>query len=105
MSPANQPLNVVAILKAKPGAEQDVRALLQAALPAFQAEPGCLAYTLLTDKEQPTRFLSYETWTDEAALQAHFKAPTMTAATPKLKDLLAEPMELIRLAAFEGSTV
>lgn len=101
----SKPLNVVAILKANTGAEHEVRALLQAALPKFQAEPGCLAYTLLVDKEDPTRFLSYETWTDDAALQAHFVAPTMTAATPKLKTLLAAPMELIKLQAFDGSTV
>ena len=97
--------NVVAILKAHPGAEQEVHQLLQAALPKFQAEPGCLAYTLLVDKEDACRFLSYETWTDEAALQAHFVAPTMSAATPKLKTLLAAPMELIKLDAFDGSTV
>jgi quinol monooxygenase YgiN len=100
----SKPLNVVAILKAKAGAERSLHELLLAALPKFQAEPGCLAYALLSDKEQPTRFLSYETWIDEAALAVHLKSPTMAEAGEKLKSLLAEPMELIRLSAFEGST-
>ena len=99
----SKPLNVVAILKSRAGAEQQLHELLRAALPKFQAEPGCLAYTLLTDNGQPTRFLSYETWTDEAALAVHLKSPTMVEAGEQLKAVLAEPMELIRLTAFEGS--
>ena len=101
----SMPLNVIAILKAKPGTEQELHTLLAAALPKFQVEPGCIAYTLLVDKEHPTRFLSYETWTDDAALQVHLTSPTMTEAGAKLKTILAEPMELIKLDAFAGSTV
>jgi quinol monooxygenase YgiN len=100
----SKPMNVVAMLNAKAGSEQQLHELLLAALPKFQAEPGCLAYALLSDRERPTRFLSYETWTDEAALAVHLKSPTMAEAGEKLKDLLAEPMELIKLDAFEGST-
>ena len=72
------PLNVVAIMKAKNGQEARLHQLLQGALPHFQQEPGCQAYALLNDLEDPTRFISYESWDDEAALEAHMKAPTMT---------------------------
>jgi quinol monooxygenase YgiN len=99
------PLNVIAILKAKPGREQDLSTFLQAALHGFQAEPGCIAYALMTDRENPARIVSYETWTDEAALNVHLHSPTMVAAGPKLADMLAVPMELIKLTAFPGSTV
>jgi quinol monooxygenase YgiN len=99
------PLNVIAILKARAGREQDLSALLQSALPGFQAEPGCIAYALMTDHDNPARIVSYETWVDEAALNAHLHSPAMVAAGPKLADMLAAPMELIKLTAFPGSTV
>jgi quinol monooxygenase YgiN len=101
----NLPLNVVAIMKAKPGKEAQLHILLQAALPHFQQEPGCQAYALLTDLEDPTRFVSYESWDDEAALQAHMNAPTLTNAMPALEKILAEPMQQIRLNQLPGSTV
>lgn len=63
----------------------------------FQWEPGCLAYSLLADIEQPTSFVTYESWESEAALEAHMKAPTLTNALPVLKDILVEPIEQIRL--------
>lgn len=101
----NPPLNVVAIMQAKPGKEAQLHTLLQAALPHFQQEPGCQAYALLVDLEDPTRFVSYERWDDEAALQAHMKAPTLTNAMPALEKILAEPMQQIRLNQLPGSTV
>lgn len=100
-----QTLNVVAIMQAKPGHERELGALLQKALPNFQREPGCQAYTVLQDKEDPCRFLSYEAWDDEAALLVHMKAPTLTQAMPVLEKILAKPMEQIRLIPFDGSTV
>lgn len=99
------PLNVVAIMKAAPGKEAQLHTLLKAALPHFQQEPGCQAYALLVDLQDPARFVSYETWDDEAALQAHMKAPTLTHAMPVLEKILAEPMEQIRLNQLPGSTV
>lgn len=101
----SMPLNVIAILKAKAGQEAALSSFLQAALPGFQAEPGCIAYALMTDHDQPGRIVSYETWTDEAALNVHLNSPTMVAAGPKLAAMLAAPMELIKLTAFPGSTV
>jgi quinol monooxygenase YgiN len=66
-----------------------LRAVLLPAVEKFRAEPGCEGYTLLEDRNAPGRFLTYETWTDEVALAAHTKFPTMTALGPKMKELLA----------------
>ncbi len=98
-------LNVVAIMKAAPGKEAELKDLLVQALPKFQAEPGCIAYTLLTDIEHPEQFVTYEKWVDEAALEGHMKGPTLTEATPILEKILAEPMQQIRLNALPGSTL
>jgi quinol monooxygenase YgiN len=99
------PLNVVAIMKALPGKESELATLLQHALPHFQQEPGCQSYALLRDQEDTARFLSYEAWDNEAALQAHMKAPTLSTLMPTLETLLAEPMEQIKLTQMPGSSV
>jgi quinol monooxygenase YgiN len=100
-----QPLNVVAIMIAKPGQQDQLHQLLQDALPHFQQEPGCQAYALLVDLQDPCRLVSYEAWDDEAALQAHMKAATLTDAMPLLEKILAQPMEQIRLQQLPGSTL
>lgn len=100
-----EPLHVTAILEAKPGKEEQLSALLQASLPTFQAEPGCLAYSLLIDTENAARFVTFEKWQDESALQAHMNSAAMAQAKPVLETILAKPMLQIKLQALPGSTV
>ncbi|MEP7185041.1 MAG: putative quinol monooxygenase [Rhodanobacter sp.] len=88
-----QDLYVVAVLTAKPGKADDLRALLLPAVAAFRTEAGCKAYALHEDTEHSGRFVSYEVWRDRDALDQHMTSPTMREATPKLKALLAKEME------------
>ncbi|RYF09273.1 MAG: antibiotic biosynthesis monooxygenase [Oxalobacteraceae bacterium] len=81
-------LQIVATMVAKLATADELRATLIPAVAKFRAEPGCSAYVLLEDRKQPGRFMTYETWTDEAALAAHMKSPTMVALGPKMKELL-----------------
>lgn len=48
---------------------------------------------------RPGRFLTYERWTDHAALEAHMNTPTIQAIVPKLGDVLARPFTQIFLGA------
>ena len=84
-------LFVVATIVAKPDKADGLRTLLEQAVAAFRKEDGCLHYTLYEDLKQPGRFVTHESWRDEAALDAHMRSPTMVAAGPQLPDLLAEP--------------
>ncbi|MDM0106027.1 putative quinol monooxygenase [Variovorax sp. J22R24] len=81
-------LRIVATLVARSGSEDKVRALLAPAVHAFRLDPGCEGYILLEDRERPGRFMTYETWANEAALVRHMKSPTMMALAPRLKELL-----------------
>ena len=81
-------LQIIATLVAKPSKATELRSLLKPAVAQFRAEPGCEGYILLEDRKQEGRFLTYETWTDEAALKAHMHSPTMKALGPKMKELL-----------------
>jgi quinol monooxygenase YgiN len=45
---------------------------------ASRAEPGCLGYAYAQDVLEPGLFRVVESWTDRAALDAHFAQPHMT---------------------------
>jgi quinol monooxygenase YgiN len=62
-------LNV--LLKVKPGTEAEVVAMFAPLTAASRQEPGCLMYVAHQHQSDPTRFLVYEQYKDEAALQAH----------------------------------
>lgn len=86
------PLHIIATLMAKPSHADALRQLLEPAVPKFRAEPGCQGYVLLEDLKHPGRFVTYETWIDEAALQAHMHSPTMQALAPQMGELLVGPL-------------
>lgn len=39
------------------------------------SEPGCIAFEIRQNLEQPEQFTLWECWTGEDALKAHFEAP------------------------------
>jgi quinol monooxygenase YgiN len=42
---------------------------------SLRDEPGCLAFRPHQDRADPTRFLMYEIYADEAAMEAHRASP------------------------------
>jgi len=66
-------------------------------------EPGCLIYTLMEVISEPGRFLTFERWTDKAALGAHMVTPAIKAIVPKLEPLLAKPFTQIFLNGLTGA--
>ncbi len=91
-------LYVIAELVAKPDQVEALRNLLVPFVAGARKEPGCKHYSLLEDKTQPGRFLTFETWDGEAALDAHMKTPAIKAAVPKLGPILAKPFTQIKLS-------
>lgn len=67
--------NIVAVTASwhtQPGQEETVhRLLLQAAAAVREHEPGNLLYLTHQDAADPTHFLVYEQYADQAALEAH----------------------------------
>jgi quinol monooxygenase YgiN len=73
-------LTVVAKIRAAKGKGDALAALLTEQTAAVRkAEPGCLAYRLHRSAKDPELFLFYEVYRDEAALDAHRKAPHLAA--------------------------
>lgn len=64
-------LTVIAIWKAKPGQEKFILEGLPALKAATRAEIGNVRYDYYQDPIDPTGFLLYEIYKDQAALDAH----------------------------------
>jgi quinol monooxygenase YgiN len=73
-------LSVVATIRAAKGKGDALAALLaeQAAV-VRKEEPGCLVYRPHRSTEDPDLFLFYEMYEDDAAFDAHRKAPHLAA--------------------------
>jgi len=62
-------------LEAVVGREQDLERELRALLAPTRSELGCLAYELHRDPEHPGRFMFYEKFKSQAALDEHVNSP------------------------------
>jgi quinol monooxygenase YgiN len=71
---------VIAKIRSARGKGDALAALfVEQAAAVRQAEPGCLAYRPHRSARDPDLFLFYETYVDEAAFEAHRKAPHLAA--------------------------
>lgn len=93
---------VIAEINAKPGSDGALRDLLVPFAKSSRKEPGCQAYTLMEVISEPGRFLTFERWTNRAALDAHMVTPQIKAIVPKLEPLLAKPFTQIFLSGQAG---
>ncbi len=56
-------------------------------------EPGNLRFDVLQSAEDPTRFVLYEAWRDEAAMAAHKETAHYLAWRETVADWMAEPRQ------------
>lgn len=95
------PITVVAKLKAKAGSEKEVEEALKAMIPKVRQEQGTLSYILHRSTQDPTVFVFYEVYRDQAAFDAHGKTPHMAELFGKLRGLLEGPPALDKLTELE----
>jgi quinol monooxygenase YgiN len=96
-------INVVAVLKAKPGFEDKVGAAGKTLVEASRKDPGCIRYDLYQAKGAPGTFVMQESWESQELLDAHMKAPHLGAAFATLGDAFAEGPQIYLLDAFDVS--
>ncbi|MGX1807850.1 putative quinol monooxygenase [Nocardia sp. NPDC055321] len=90
---------VVAELRALPGQEDRLLAILQGLVEPSLAEPGCLAYRPYVDPSDPARVAMIEEYADAAAIDAHFTTAHFQQAGKDFQGVLAEPPVIRRLVA------
>lgn len=93
-----KPFAITVEFNVKAGKEKDFEAAFRPCLKATRKEPGCVAYHLNRDPDNPQTYIMYEQFRSVAALEAHMKekhTETLLAAVgpmcegaPKIKVLL-----------------
>lgn len=71
--------------QAAPGHEKELAAQLHAMVSPSRAEPGCLVYELHLDPEDPAKFMFYEKFASQAALEHHLATPHLQRLQSYLK--------------------
>jgi quinol monooxygenase YgiN len=84
-------LVVIAKIKAKAGKERELAEVLGKFPAPTRREAGCIQYDLHVDRDDPSSFVFYERWADEAALAAHLKTPHITAGFAAMDALIDGP--------------
>lgn len=80
-------VKTVAVLTARPGKAEALRALLGGLIEPSRAEPGNLRYDLWSDPAAPGRFVLDELYIDYVAVESH-------RATPHFQHYLANITDL-----------
>ncbi|MGL6341163.1 MAG: putative quinol monooxygenase [Waterburya sp.] len=94
-------LTIIAHIKAKPGMEQRMQQDLLGLLAPTRSEPGCITFDLLSDINDPTVFILYENWENQAAIDAHFEQPYVKQVLQAYEVTLAEPITVNFLSKIE----
>ena len=82
-------VTLIARIKAKQGSEKELEDAFRDMIKKVRAaEPGCLTYVLHKSNQDPTMFVWYETYTDDAAFASHRKTDHMKEMGGRIKDLL-----------------
>ena len=89
---------VMGTIKAEAGEIDRLKGDMLAMMAATQAEPGCGLYVFSRSLDDPDTAYINERWSDQAALDAHFKAPHMAAfnailSSAKLKSVSVKAYE------------
>ena len=77
------------------GRERFLRGIETDALGSERDEPGCFRFNVLQDAEDDLTYYFYEVYEDEAALEAHRRAPHYQAWAA-VADTLEGPVEITR---------
>jgi len=81
-------VGLIVELQIKDGASEEFLALIgENARKSIESEPGCRQFDVLRVAGEPSRFMLYEIYADEAAFQAHLKAPHVAEFFAKARPL------------------
>jgi len=80
-------ITVVALMKAKPGKEAELRAAALALVEPTRNEKGCVQYDLHVHLTDPGSIVFYENWATAEDLDRHGEAPHLVAFRAIVGDL------------------
>ncbi|WP_247267968.1 MULTISPECIES: putative quinol monooxygenase [Pseudomonas] len=90
--------------KTRPEKAEAFEALFRAYVEPSRAEPGCIEYHMLRDKEDPTLFIFYEIWESQAHLDVHSNLPHMREFFDKRMTYLERDFDIRRIDMLSASS-
>lgn len=96
------PITLVAHIRAAPGKADELAALLSEQAGVIRrTEPGCLCYRLHRSTDDPDVFVFYETYANQAAVEAHHASPHIAVYRKRRLDagLTAGPVVIENMTA------
>ena|ERR1700761_6368944 len=84
---ADTPIILNVHFQAAPGHEQELGAQLQALVAPTRSEPGCMVYELHFDPEDAAKFMFYEKFASQAALDHHMTTPHLVQLQKYIKTM------------------
>lgn len=87
-------LTVIARIKAKEGAEEEVKQILLSLIEPTHKEVGCVDYTMHQGTDDKSLFMFYETWTSKETLEDHIQKPHVQAFIARADELLDGPLDV-----------
>jgi quinol monooxygenase YgiN len=90
----NKRLTVLARVRAREDALEQVKRECLALVAPSRAEDGCINYDLHQSSADKTLFVFYENWVSREALERHFEMPHSLLFDERTDGLLAEETEI-----------
>jgi quinol monooxygenase YgiN len=94
---------VVAEVRAKPGKEDDLRAITLPLIELVRSDPKNLVYFLQEDRFSSGHFVFYEVFANEADFEAHNAQPYVKAWFAKLPELALGGVRAMKMRVLTGS--
>jgi quinol monooxygenase YgiN len=90
-------VHICALIRAKPGQEDKLKAALVEVVQKTQREPGCLLFQIHEFEHDPCRFMLWECFENFAALEAHMATDYTREYFENARKFMAEPTQVTRL--------
>ena len=91
----------MAPIRARQGKGDELEQTLRDVIPYILKEKGVLAYMGHRQVDDPDRFLTYEKYTDQEALNDHMSAPHMKQLAQDTESLLVAPLSPASIRLFK----
>ena len=91
---AEEKVTVLAIMTAREGMEDKVRAEAEALIEPTRQEEGCINYTLHQDSDNPARLMFHENWRSRQDLDEHLRKPYLTRFLSLAEQWLDSPADI-----------
>lgn len=89
-------VHVVARYLAKPGKEDEVKAVLTALIAPSRREIGCYQYDLLRNPAEPRDFCFVERWENDRTVDRHSETAHVQSAIAQVEGLVEVPPDIRR---------